>query len=205
MRSTWIALPLLAVAGICMAQAQQPKVGVLNIQSAIASTQDGKKAGADLQAKYAPKRKEVEDEQNGINSLKDQLQKGQNTMSETAKAELVRDIDDKTKRLNRKMEDAEADLQQAQQKALQAIGQKMMVVIDKFAKEHGYTLIIDVSSPQTPVLYAAASIDITKDIVQLYDNHNETGAPASPAAPSSSSAAPKPAPHTPASAAKPNH
>ena len=30
-------------------------------------------------------------------------------------------------------------------------------------------MVVDVSSPQTPVLYASPSIDITKEIIELYD------------------------------------
>ncbi|HVT94144.1 MAG TPA: OmpH family outer membrane protein [Bryobacteraceae bacterium] len=197
-------LPLLTMAAVVAANAQQPtKVGVLNIQAAIANTQDGKKAAADLESKYAPRRKEVESDQSAINSLKDQLQKGQNTMSETAKAQLIRDIDDKTKRLNRKMEDAQADLQQDQQKALQTIGQKMMVVIDKYAKDHGYTLLIDVSSQQTPVLFAASDIDVTKAIVDLYDKNTTDSATSSVSPAPTAPAQSKPAQHTPSPVAKP--
>ncbi len=192
------------MAAVVAANAQQPtKVGVLNIQAAIANTQDGKKAAADLESKYAPRRKEVESDQSAINSLKDQLQKGQNTMSETAKAQLIRDIDDKTKRLNRKMEDAQADLQQDQQKALQTIGQKMMVVIDKYAKDHGYTLLIDVSSQQTPVLFAASDIDVTKAIVDLYDKNTTDSATSSVSPAPTAPAQSKPAQHTPSPVAKP--
>jgi outer membrane protein len=192
------------MAAVLAANAQQPtKVGVLNIQAAIANTQDGKKAAADLESKYAPRRKEVESDQSAINSLKDQLQKGQNTMSETAKAQLIRDIDDKTKRLNRKMEDAQADLQQDQQKALQTIGQKMMVVIDKYAKDHGYTLLIDVSSQQTPVLFAASDIDVTKAIVDLYDKNTTDSATSSVSPAPTAPAQSKPAQHTPSPVAKP--
>lgn len=204
MRSNWMILPLLTMAAVLAANAQQPtKVGVLNIQAAIANTQDGKKAAADLESKYAPRRKEVESDQSAINSLKDQLQKGQNTMSETAKAQLIRDIDDKTKRLNRKMEDAQADLQQDQQKALQTIGQKMMVVIDKYAKDHGYTLLIDVSSQQTPVLFAASDIDVTKAIVDLYDKNTTDSATSSVSPAPTAPAQSKPAQHTPSPVAKP--
>lgn len=204
MRSNWMILPLLTMAAVVAANAQQPtKVGVLNIQAAIANTQDGKKAAADLESKYAPRRKEVESDQSAINSLKDQLQKGQNTMSETAKAQLIRDIDDKTKRLNRKMEDAQADLQQDQQKALQTIGQKMMVVIDKYAKDHGYTLLIDVSSQQTPVLFAASDIDVTKAIVDLYDKNTTDSATSSVSPAPTAPAQSKPAQHTPSPVAKP--
>jgi len=36
------------------------KVGILNIQGAIAGTQQGQKAAADLQSRYEPKRRELE-------------------------------------------------------------------------------------------------------------------------------------------------
>jgi outer membrane protein len=181
-----------------MAYAQAPmgKVAVINIQGALVSTKDGQKAAAELEAKTTPKRKELEAKQNEINSLKDQLQKGANTLSEQSKQELYQKIDSKTKSLNRDVEDAEAESNQDQQKVLQQLGQKMMAVIDKYAKDNGYTLILDVSSPQTPVLYASNTIDITKDIIDLYDKAN-TGAASS----NGPSTLPAPKPASPAAAA----
>jgi outer membrane protein len=52
-----------------------------------------------------------------------------------------------------------------------------MAVLEKFATANGYALVLDVSNPQTPVLWAASAIDITSDIVKLYDQANPgTGA-----------------------------
>ena len=131
--------------------------------------------------------------QTDTNSMKDQLQKGQNALSETAKNELVRNIDVKTKSFNRDMEDAQAEFEQEQQKILQELGGRMMAVIDKYAKDNSYTLILDVSSPQTPVLFASNTIDITKDIIDLYDKNAGGGAAATKPAPGPGvMAAPKP-------------
>jgi len=44
------------------------------------------------------------------------------------------------------MQDAEEDLKAEQQKVLQGLGQRMMAVIEKYAKDNGYTLILDVSN-----------------------------------------------------------
>jgi outer membrane protein len=41
---------------------------------------------------------------------------------------------------------------------------------------------VDVSSPQTPVLFASNTIEVTKDIIDLYDKNS--AAPAATAAPS---------------------
>ena len=172
-----LALALIA-AMAAPAQAQTGKVAVINIQSAIVSTKDGQKASADLETKYGPRRKQVDARQAEIAGLRDQLQKGQNTLSEAAKNELYKNIDQKTKALNRDMEDASAELQQDQDRLVQDLSGKIMVVIDKFAKDNGYSLVLDVSSPQTPVIFASNTIDITKEIVDLYDKSSSAMAPA---------------------------
>lgn len=189
MKKILFAIPVLALLGAGIAPAQS-KVGIINIQGAIGASKDGQKASADLESKFTPRRKEVESAQAEINSLKDQLQKGQNTMSETAKEQLTRDIDAKTKRLNRNMEDAQAELQADEQKALQSIYQRMQVVINKYATDNGYALILDVSSQQTPVLFASNGIDVTKDIIDLYDKNSGPGAAAVPPTHSAAPAAP---------------
>ena len=119
-----------------------------------------------------------------VAQLRDQLQKGQNTLSDAAKNELYKNIDQKTKSLNRDIEDDQAELEQDQNRLMQDLGAKVMVVINKYAKDNGFTLVLDVSSPQTPVLYASNTIDITKEIVDLYDKSSAAMAPATtPASP----------------------
>ena len=54
----------------------------------------------------------------------------------------------------------------------------MMAVIEKYAKDNGYSMILDVSNPNTPVLYASSGIDITQDIISLYDKTSTNGGPA---------------------------
>jgi len=198
------ALSALLLGFSTLAQAQSNgKVGVINIQSALVSTKDGQKAAGELEAKSMPKKKAIDGKQGEINNLKDQLQKGQNALSDTAKQELIRNIDVKTKSLNRDMEDAQAELDAEQQKILQDLGGRMMAVIDKYAKDNGFTLILDVSSPQTPVLFASNTIDITKDIIELYDK-NAGGAAVKPAAPTGAAAQlPAPKPPAPATAKPP--
>jgi outer membrane protein len=184
--------PVLALAFTLTAQAQQGKFAVINIQQAIINTKDGQKAAAELNAKTAPKKKELEQKQNEIASLQDQLNKGTNTLSDSAKNDLYKNIEYKKKNLQREVEDAQADLEADQGKLLQQLGQKILAVIEKYSRDNGYTMVVDVSSQQTPVLYASPSIDITKEIIELYDKNTAAGAPA-PATP-----APAPKPATPA-------
>ncbi|HEX5229595.1 MAG TPA: OmpH family outer membrane protein [Bryobacteraceae bacterium] len=192
MKSKLFLGPVLALAIVGTAAAQQGKFAVINIQGAIISTKDGQKAAAELNAKTAPKKKELEQKQNDINQLQDQLNKGSNTLSDTAKNDLYKNIETKKKSLQREVEDAQSDLEADQQKLLQQLGQKILAVIEKYARDNGITMVVDVSSPQTPVLYASPSIDITKEIIELYDKNTGGGGAA---------ATPAPAPKAPATTA----
>jgi outer membrane protein len=172
--------------------AQAPsKVGVISIQGAIVGTKDGQKASQELDAKFVPKNKEFQNRQSEIVGLQDQLTKGGTVMAEDKRNQLAREIDEKKKRLERDMQDAEEDLRGEQQKVLSSLGQRMMAVIEKYAKDNGYSLILDVSNQNTPVLYASSGIDITQDIVSLYDKTTANGAPTTTT--STSTVAPKPA------------
>jgi outer membrane protein len=192
-----VLLSLTLVLGVTLAvHAQTPapaKIAVIYLQGAIGNTKDGQKAVAELTAKTAPKKKEIDQKQSEIASLQDQLTKGANTMSDTAKNDLYKNIEIKKKNLQRDIEDAQAELDQDQQKILQEIGQKMQAVIERYAHDHGYVMVVDVSSPQSPIFYASPSIDITKEIIELYDQSTAQLNPKPPAPATSTPAAKPPA------------
>lgn len=201
MKKNFTVFPALALGLAVLAHAQTAtpsKVAIIHVQNAILSTKDGQKAQQDLQTQFNGRKQQIEKKQADIQSLQDQMKKGSATMSDDAKAKIARDIDTGQKSLQRDSEDFESDVQQAEGKIMQDLGQKMMDVIIKYATQNGFAMVVDVSNPQTPVLWADPAVDITNEIVKLYDQaHPGTGAStttAKPAAPAA--AAPKPAPAT---------
>jgi outer membrane protein len=172
-----------AVLGLAFAASAQqttpPKVGIISMQGALAGTKDGQKALQELDAKFAPKKKEFDTRQNEVAQLQDQYNKGGTVMNDEKRNQLARDIDEKKKRLQRDMQDAEEELQSEQQRLVQSLAQRLMAVVEKYAKDNGYSMILDDSSPSTPVLWASSGIDITHDIIALYDQTSSNGGPAS--------------------------
>jgi outer membrane protein len=179
------------------APAQTPtKVGILNMQSAILATKDGEKARDAIRTRFEPRAKDLEARQGELARLRDQFTKGANTMSAEAREKLSREIDDKQKKAQWDSEDMQNELQQEEQKLVNEIGQRMISVIDEYAKANTFAVMFDVSGQQSPVLWAANGVDVTTQIVELYDKKFGAGAPAA-AAPGGAAAAPK-APATPA-------
>ncbi len=170
------------------------KVGIINIQAAIVSSNEGQRDFETLQKKFDPKRAELE----SLNKEVDELQKKFNTqgdkLNDEARGDLLKQIDSKKKVLQRNYEDANTDIQAQQNEIANRIGQKLVGVLDKFAKENNYSVILDVSGQSSPVLWADSAVDITKPVVDAYNAQSGVAAPvkAAPAAatkPSAPSAA----------------
>lgn len=145
------------------------KVGIINIQQAIGSTAEGKQANAELQSQFAPRQAELQQIQKQIDDVRSRLQTGQTTLSEAETERLTDEGQRLTRTLQRKQQDLQADVSDASQDAINRIGRKMVTILDKYAKDHGYTVVLDTSTQQTPVIYASNQVDLTEAIVHLYD------------------------------------
>ena len=205
-----LALPALAqsaaAAPAAPAASATGKVGIVNIQQAIVTSNEGQRDFGELQKKFDPKRQELE----GLNKEIEELQKKFNTQAEKlndeARADLLKQIDSKKKLMQRNYEDANADVQAQQNEIANRIGQKLVRVLDKYAKEHDYSVVLDVSGQASPVLWAAASVDITKAVIDAYNAQSGVPAPAKSASVAPATIAPaasgKPATAAPASSGK---
>jgi len=87
--------------------------------------------------------------------------------------------------LDRKKNEYQEDVNTAQGEMVNDIGRKMMEVVNRYAQEHSYAVILDASSQNSAVLYAAKNVDVTQEVVRLYDQAHpvKAAAPASGARP----------------------
>ena len=186
MKKNQFMFPVLVLAAATLAHAQgaaPTKIGIIHVQAAILGTKDGKKAGDELNGRFGLRKTELDKKQVAIDQLKDQLQKGSATMSDDAKNKLVRQIDGDTTKLKRDTEDAQAEMEQEEGKIFNELGSKLYAIVEKYAKDNGYTMIIDVSGQQQPVWWASDSINITNEVVALYDKATAGGATSAAPAP----------------------
>jgi outer membrane protein len=178
------------------------KVGIIEIQQVLAATNEGQRDLESLQKKFDPKRTELQNLSAEVDTLQKQLNTQGDKMNEDARANLVKSIETKKKNLQRSGEDAQSDYQQQVNEVLNRLMQKMGPVIDKYAKDNGYTVIIDASNPQTPLIWASPTVDISKPIVDAYNTQSGVAAPPPPAGGVKPSAS-GPAPRTTPAATKP--
>lgn len=196
-----------AVATFAQSGGSEPaagKVGVINVRQAIASTAEGKQAGAELQSQFAPRQNELEALNRQINDLRQRLDQGGPKLSDDERTRLQREGETKARQAQRKQDEYQEDVNAAQAEVFDRIGRKMIDVLDRYAREKGFVVVLDTSAQNTPILFASTGVDVTQDIVRLYDQAYPVkgGAPASVTAPKPA-ATQKPAAQPPA--AKPPH
>ena len=207
-------IPVVAIVALLfsapMMRAQLSKVVVVDFEKAVVESDEGKKASEKFNALLQAKQGELEKKQKDIEDQQKKLQNGARTLSDPAKADIQRDIDRRTTEVQRLNEDAQRELQASRDELLKPIADLATAVLGAMAAQENYTLVIDISNPESNVVWKNPKNDITDELIKKINvaaaaskaEAPKTPAPATPpAARPPQSAAPK-APTPPATAPK---
>jgi outer membrane protein len=158
------------------------KIGTINIEQAIFASNEGQRDFEALSKKLEPRQTDLKNKNDEVESLKKQLTTQGDKLNDDSRSTLVKQVEDKQKKLEREVQDAREEAQAQQNEIAQRILQKMAPIIVKYAGDKGFGLIMDTSNPwpQGPVLWAGPSVDITKAVVDAYNAQSGVAAPAKP-------------------------
>ncbi len=182
-------LILLTLAGV---SAHAQKIAVVDMQTAIIQTKEGKVATEQLTTKFGSKETELRKRGEVLAAKQADLSK----LNDAARADSEREIAAAQKTLQRDAEDLQNDVQTEETRLLGPILQKMRTVMGKYAQDKQISMIVDVSQQPNNLLFADKSLFVTTELIALYDKG--AGVPA--AAPA---AAPKPPAANPPATKKP--
>jgi outer membrane protein len=202
--SVVITAVLYGVAAGALAHAQAPaagggpvptKIAVINLSEAMARTKEGQRVAAEINTKFGPKKADFDKRQQDIEQLTDKLNKGRATMSEDAQKSLAAEIQRKNTELKRFGEDSQAEMDTDEAKATQELQGKMGPLLQNYAIQNNFALVVDVGQ-QSPVLWYASATNITDVMVALYDQAHPVATAAPAAGASKAAPTPPPAPPT---------
>ena len=171
------------------------KIAVIRFQLAVAQTNEGQRDFGDLMKKYAPKEAALKALSDEVDNLTKQLQAQGPTLSQAEQASKAKS--------HRRQEKAVGSRSARRARQLpagysgdmyNALASKVYDVMQSYADLQGFTLVLDISQQQTPVLYSANGTNITKQVIDAYNV--KSGVPAPPPQPAAE--APKPATSRPA-------
>jgi outer membrane protein len=156
------------------------KIGIINLEEAILTSNEGQRDFNALMAKFKAPNDELQAKSKELEDLRSQLKTQGSVMSDEKRAELAGSIQDKEKTAQRFFDDNQSRVQKEQGEIYNRIGQKLVKVIDTYAQNNGYSVILDDSAPQSPVLWAnvPSGVVITRQVVEAYNA--QSGVPAQP-------------------------
>jgi outer membrane protein len=150
-------------------QSAAVRVAIVNMQDAITSTDEGKKEMSVLDQKFTPRQEELKKANDEVENLKKQLSTPEIKLTDDQRKTLASTLETKQKIFQRNFEDFQTEIQKSEQEAVNKIGEKMMQVVEKYAAAHGFTVVLDVSNPQTGIVWTSPSANITKDLIAAYN------------------------------------
>lgn len=156
------AAALLAGLGLAMpAAAQQDlKIGVVNLARLVTESPQAQRARQNMEGQFASRMEELQERREKLQSDVERLKRDGSVMSDEARQKLEDSIRDQQRRLRLAQEEYNEDVQRAEQQEMQELRQDIREVIDTYAREQGYDLIVG-----DGILYAGERVDLTDKVL----------------------------------------
>jgi outer membrane protein len=158
------------------------KLGFVDVERALASTDEGKVQLKALDEWARPRRDEINQLGQAVNDLQRELMTKQGSASEDVLSALNRRFIAKKRELEDKQRDAKRDFDLRQTTVLKELGGKLQQVIAKFADANRYTAVFILKADD--LAYLAKTAELTETVVKLYNESYPVASKAPTAAPS---------------------
>jgi Skp family chaperone for outer membrane proteins len=157
------------------------KLAWINLEQAILTCEDGKREFGGIQQYVEKKNQELEQLRKESETLKNQLSVQGAKLTDEARADLEEQIEAKDTYLQRFQQDTQKDIEGRRTRIVNAIGRKMLPVIEKIAKEKDLSAVLYINP--TRDAYIEPSLLITDEVIKGYNLAYPAGAAKAPAAP----------------------
>lgn len=146
--------------------AAEAKLGYIDMQRALNTSEAGKEAKEQLAARLKKYQDEINTKQEELKKLKDEVEKQGAFLNETTRAAKEKEYQTKLKEFQRFTKDAQDELQGKDEEFTRKILEGMEKVIQEYGRKNGYTFIF---VRNESMLYADDKADLTEDVLKLFN------------------------------------
>ena len=143
------------------------KIAFVNLQQIAALTAEGKASAARVEALIQKKQNEGNDKAKALAANQQKLQQSGALLSDTARAQLEKDIEKQQVDGQRFQQDAQAEINELQQELQNEFQKKLLPVIQQLALEKGLQILF--SAADAGVIWAEPGLDLTMEAVKKMD------------------------------------
>jgi outer membrane protein len=159
---TFIVAALALNAGF--SRADDMKVGIVDMQRAIQTSDTGKKAKSQLEEAFNKKKKELQLEEANLKKLQEEFQKKQSALSDSAKKEQQMKLQEKFMKYQELVQRSQTEIQKKEQEMSEPIIRKIREKVNEIAKKKGYQLVLEKND--SVVLFSMDKDDLTEEVMK---------------------------------------
>jgi outer membrane protein len=165
------AIVLLGLASVLLwgtaAQDEPIKIGIVDIDQAISSTEEGKAAREEFARKQREAEAELQPMYERYKALEDELKAKKFVLSDEALFQKQLDLAEMRNQIQNKMKELEGQLKVDQKRLEGPLTAKLINIIEEIGKGKGFTMILRRGTPG--VLYTREALDITDLVIEKYN------------------------------------
>ncbi|MBI5599424.1 MAG: OmpH family outer membrane protein [Deltaproteobacteria bacterium] len=149
------------------AEAGEMKIAHLDLQRALNECEAGVKAKEELKKEAKKLEDELNSKQEDLKKLKDEMDKKSSLWNKETKEDKEKEFQTRSQELQKEFMRYGDDLNKKRSDREEKILKELTQVIRKYAKEKGYTFVLESSMGR--VLYAPEDADITDEVIKEYN------------------------------------
>ncbi len=155
------------------------KLAVVNMQTILNKSEAGVAAVKMLKALAEKETKALQEKQKALKKLETEFEKQRIVSKPAVLEKKEREIIRARRELELSKEDTRRNVQRTQARETQRVVNEVRKLLAEYAKINGYTMVLEKNDNASPigsaVLFADPTLDITADIVQLYNKQYRQG------------------------------
>jgi outer membrane protein len=162
---------VLLLAGLtASAEAQDVKIGVVDLQRAMNETEDGRRAKRRLKILFDKRQKELDALQEELKKMGEQLEQQKNVLAENVLRERYAQYQQKLAELQQLYMESQRELAAKEAEFTQQILERMQAILRRIGQSEGFTLIVEAN--EGGVVFAPTHLDLTDRVIQRYNAEN---------------------------------
>lgn len=148
-------------------EAQEAKIGFINLQKVLLESKKGQAVLAKLQAEKEAKQKEIDAQEKKIRQMEADFEKKRSVLSDAARKERERAIRKQRRDLRRTVDDLNRDFTERERDIRDGLIKEVAAVVKSYGEKNGYLLIMEVRAGG--LMYGNKAADLSEEVTAAYD------------------------------------
>jgi outer membrane protein len=153
------------------------KIGVVNYARLVSESPQAKQMTSQLRAEFAPRQRELANQQQQLKQREDKYQRDGATMSDDQRTREEQALRDGDRDLQRKQSELQDDFNARRNEDLSRLQRILVDEVQRYAKAQNFDLVL-----ADGVIYSTSAIDITPAILTRLEESGKSGSGAAPKA-----------------------